>query len=90
MKPLQSYQTNQRTLQTNKPKSFYIYVKPLSRISEIKEENNILKAYLKSPPIDGRANEELIYLLSRYFKVEQANIKIKSGKHSRKKLVQIC
>lgn len=69
--------------------SIYVQVKPLSRTSEIRQEENNLKAYLKSPPIDGKANEELIYLVSRYFKVRQSDIKIKSGKNARKKLIQI-
>lgn len=68
---------------------FYVYVKPLSKTSEIRKTDNSLKAYLKSPPIDGKANEELLYLLSRYFDVGKSDIKIKSGKYARKKLIQI-
>lgn len=69
--------------------SVYVYVKPLSGTSEIRQEESDLKAYLKSPPIDGKANEELLYLLSRYFNVRRADIKIKSGKSARRKLIQI-
>jgi uncharacterized protein len=67
----------------------YVYVKPLSGISEIRQEKSDLKAYLKSPPIDGKANEELLYLLSRYFGVRRIDIRIKSGKSAKKKLIQI-
>ncbi|MGB9735611.1 MAG: DUF167 domain-containing protein [bacterium] len=75
---------------SDETRHFYeVYVKPLSKVSEIKKENSLLKAYLKSPPIDGRANEELIYLLSHYFKVKKDDIKIKSGRNSKRKLIQI-
>jgi uncharacterized protein (TIGR00251 family) len=74
---------------SGKAENFYVYVKTLSRTSEIKQEDTILKAYLKAVPIDGKANEELLYLLSRHFKVGRSDIKIKSGKSSKKKLIQI-
>ena len=44
------------------------------------------KANLKSSPEDGKANKELIKLLSKYFKVEAKIIK---GKTSKNKLVKI-
>jgi uncharacterized protein YggU (UPF0235/DUF167 family) len=74
---------------SGKTENFYVYVKTLSRTSEIKQEDSLLKAYLKSVPIDGRANEELLYLLSRYFKVRRSDIRIKSGRSAKKKLIQI-
>ena len=74
---------------SDKTEHFYVSVKPLSRTSEIKQEDNLLKAYVKAVPIDGRANEELLYLLSRYFKVRRSDIKIQSGKNSKKKLIQV-
>ncbi len=73
----------------DKPEHIVVHVKPFSRTSEIKQEDNLLKAYVKAVPIDGRANEELLYLLSRYFKVRRSDIKIQSGKNSKKKLIQI-
>ncbi len=74
---------------SDKTEHFYVSVKPQSRTSEIKQEDNLLKAYVKAVPIDGRANEELLYLLSRYFKVRRSDIKIQSGKNSKKKLIQV-
>ena len=47
-------------------------------------------AYLNSPPIDGRANEELISLISDYFDVPKSKIIFKSGLKSRQKIVEIC
>ncbi len=47
------------------------------------EEYNIS---LKKQASDGKANEELLKLLKRYFK---KNVKIKSGLASRKKIVEV-
>ncbi len=74
----------------DKPEHIVVHVKPFSRTSEIKQEDATLRAYLKSMPIDGQANEELIYLLSRYFKVKKSEITIKSGRRSKTKLIQIA
>ncbi len=73
----------------NSRQSMYVQVRPSSNTSEVRQEEDSLKAYLKSPPIDGRANEELIYLLSRYFHVRRSAITIKSGRYAKKKLIQI-
>ncbi len=67
----------------------YVNVKPLSNTSRIKQENDSLKVYLKSPPVDGKANKELLYLLSDYFDVKRSNIKIVKGKYARKKVIRI-
>lgn len=46
-------------------------------------------ARLKSPPVDGKANEELIEALSKHFHVPKKNISILSGLSSKSKLVFI-
>ena len=48
-----------------------------------------LKIRLKSAPVDGEANEELIKFLSKEWKIPKSNIKIKSGKTSRNKVIEI-
>ena len=48
-----------------------------------------LFARLKAPPEKGRANKELITLLSDFFKVKKSVIKLKSGAASRTKRVLI-
>lgn len=50
-------------------------------------EGDILIANLKSRPIDGKANEELIKLLSKKFK---CSVEILSGFKSKKKRVRLC
>ena len=48
-----------------------------------------LKCFLKSAPERGKANAELVKLLSKKLRVEQDAISIISGEASRKKLIKI-
>ena len=67
-----------------------VKVKPNSRESELeKNEDGTWLAQLKSPPIDGKANEELIGLVARHFKCRKSAVSIKSGAAGRMKLVRI-
>jgi uncharacterized protein (TIGR00251 family) len=45
--------------------------------------------HLKSLPVDGKANKELIEILAKRFDVSKSQIRIKSGLSSRNKLVEI-
>lgn len=51
--------------------------------------NGNIKIKLKSAPEHGKANEELIELLSKYFGVPEKNIVLKIGKKSKGKVVTI-
>jgi uncharacterized protein (TIGR00251 family) len=68
-----------------------IQVKPGARISLLNgpNESGLWKAQLKSPPVDGRANEELIALVAKHFHCKKAAVAIKSGISGRVKLVRI-
>jgi hypothetical protein len=67
-----------------------VKVKPNSKIQKIEEQaDGSLSVHLKSPPVDGKANEELIKLLAEKFDVLKSHITIKSGLSSRQKLVEI-
>ena len=48
-----------------------------------------LKCYLKSQPEDGKANAELIKLLSKQLKITQQDILISQGFTSRKKVLKL-
>lgn len=48
-----------------------------------------LKIKLKSPPVDDQANQELLAFMAKQFAVPKAQVKIISGKHSRRKNIQI-
>lgn len=67
-----------------------VKVKPNSKQQKIAEEDDgSLTVNLKSPPVDGKANEELIKLLAEKFAVPKSHITIKSGLSSRQKLIEI-
>ena len=67
-----------------------IKVKPNSRASRLEQnEDGTWLAQLKSPPVDGKANEELIALVAKHFKRPKSEVTIKSGASSRTKLIQI-
>ena len=67
-----------------------IKVKPNSRASVLRQNaDGTWLAQLKSPPVDGKANEELVALVAKYFKRPKSDVSIKSGASSRLKLIQI-
>jgi uncharacterized protein len=67
-----------------------VKVKPNSKIPRIiEEEDNSLTIYLKSLPVEGKANQELIKVLAERFDVPKCRVTIKSGLSSRQKLVKI-
>ena len=68
-----------------------VKVKPGARVSELKQAaDGTWTASLKSPPVDGKANAELIMLVARYFKCAKSAVSIRSGASGRKKLVRIA
>ena len=67
-----------------------VKVKPNSRASRLEQqEDGSWRAELKSPPVDGKANEELIVLVANHFKCRKSDVSIKSGASNRTKLVRI-
>ncbi len=66
-----------------------VKVKPNSKRQNVEEAaDGSLIVHLKSPPVEGKANEELIKLLAAKFDVPKSSIRIKSGLSSRQKLVE--
>jgi uncharacterized protein (TIGR00251 family) len=67
-----------------------VKVKPNSKKQSIEEmADGTLKVNLKSPPVDGKANKELIELLAEKFNVTKSQVQIKSGLSSKIKLIEI-
>lgn len=46
-------------------------------------------AELKAPPVDGKANRELVVLVARHFRCRQSAVQIKAGASGRSKLVRV-
>jgi hypothetical protein len=75
---------------TSTVKVIQVKVKPNARISVLEEQSpGVWLAQLKSPPIDGKANEELISLVAKEFGCRKSAVSIKSGASGRMKLVRI-
>ena len=67
-----------------------VKVKPNSKQQKIKQsEDGTWIIRLKSPPVDGKANQELIKLLAKKFNVKKSEITIKSGLSAKNKLIEI-
>jgi len=67
-----------------------VKVKPNARASALEQlPDGTWSAQLKSPPVDGKANEELVSLVARRFGVRKAEVTIKSGGSSRVKLLSL-
>lgn len=45
---------------------------------------------VRSKPVDGQANKEIIKKLARHFGISSANIVIRSGHRSRDKIIEIA
>lgn len=64
----------------------------LSKIEKIEDlfaGENQYKVWVKSPPVDGRANEEVIQILSDYFHHRKDLIKIIKGQSSTLKVIEL-
>lgn len=67
-----------------------VKVKPRSRSSELNQEpDGSWVARLKAPPVDGKANAELVALVAARFGRPKSAVSIKSGLSGRVKIVQI-
>ena len=67
-----------------------VKVKPNSRVSLLEQQpNGTWLAQIKSPPVDGKANEELIALVAKQFDCLKSEVSIKSGASGRVKLVRV-
>lgn len=71
-------------------KKFLVHTVPNSRANDIKQiAENVLKVKVAAPPIDGRANKELIKILAKHFKVHKKDILILHGATSKEKIIGV-
>ena len=72
-------------------KTLRIKVKPNARSSclEGPGEGGVWHARVKSPPVDGKANQELVKLVAEHFDCPKSRVSIKNGASGRMKLVRI-
>jgi len=70
-------------------KTLSVKVKPNSRTSSLEQIDEGWLAQIKSPPVDGKANAELIALIAEKFGCRKNQVTIKAGAGGRMKLVRI-
>ncbi len=71
-------------------KTIQVKVKPNARVSALEQSGDgTWLARVKSPPVDGKANQELVTMVARHFGVRKAQVSIRSGASGRLKLVRI-
>lgn len=67
-----------------------VKVKPGSRRSMLEElSDGTWVAHVKSAPIEGKANDELIALVASHFGCPKSAVSIRSGSSGRSKLVRV-
>jgi uncharacterized protein len=67
-----------------------VKVKPNARTSALTQAGDgTWLAQLTAPPVDGKANEELVALVARHFKCRKSAVSIKSGASARTKRLEI-
>jgi uncharacterized protein (TIGR00251 family) len=70
--------------------TFAVRVQPRASKSVVAGElDGVLKIRLAAPPVEGRANEELIRLLTELFDAPRQRIAILSGQTSKNKVVSV-
>ena len=71
-------------------RTIQIKVKPNARAQAIVESSDgTWLARIKAPPVDGKANAELIMLIAGHFGVRKSQVSIRSGASGPMKLVRI-
>lgn len=67
-----------------------VKVKPNARVSALVEgADGVWTARLKAPPVDGKANRELIRLVAEHFGCPRSSVEIRRGASGRTKLVRV-
>ena len=67
-----------------------IKVKPNSKESQVEEiGRNQFLVKVKAPPKENKANQEVIEILARYFKIPRSQVLILTGLKSSRKVVNI-
>lgn len=67
-----------------------VKVKPRSRVSGLEQlPDGTWVARLKSPPVDGKANAELVTLIAERFHCPQSSVSIRAGASGRLKIIRV-
>ena len=67
----------------------YVKIKPNSKIQKFLDDGEYLTIFLRSKPIQNKANRELINLIKKKLEISSNQIKILSGMKNPNKVLQI-
>lgn len=71
-------------------RTIQVKVKPNAKVSSLQElDDGSWIAQIKAPPVDGKANQELVALIATYFDCPKSCVLIKTGATGRLKRIQI-
>ena len=71
-------------------RTLQVKVKPNARQSVLEQlPDGSWRAELKAPPVDGKANAELVALVAQRFGLRKSQVRIRSGAGGRMKLVEL-
>ena len=74
----------------DKKTTLTLHVQPNARQNEILGfEDGILRIKIAAPPIDGKANKELVAFLSKHLGVSKSSITIDHGQTGKSKVISI-
>jgi uncharacterized protein (TIGR00251 family) len=69
---------------------FNVKVIPRASRSEIAgEQEGVLRVKIAAPPVDGAANEELMRVLAKHFRIRSGAVRILAGQNGRMKRISI-
>ena len=66
-----------------------VRVQPRASRNELLFKDGVLKVRITAPPLDGKANEQLIRLLAEQFGVAKSKVTLLRGQSGREKLLLI-
>lgn len=67
-----------------------VKVNPRAKVSSLEQlADGTWVARLKAPPVDGKANAELVELVAQHFHCRKAEVSIRSGTSGRIKMVEV-
>jgi uncharacterized protein (TIGR00251 family) len=70
------------------PLTFAVHVQPGARKSSVVGfHDGVLRIKIAAPPVDGKANRELIDFMSRILGLRKSNISIEKGETSKHKII---
>ncbi len=64
-----------------------VRVQPRASKARHAPAGDVLKVWVKAPPVEGRANRELVEYLAKRLQVAKSKVELRSGERGREKLL---